>query len=164
VNKEIYAFDRSETGYNYLFVSTGYSGNIRKMVSISPIRSSPAIFDTCVLFNLAFGDVMAINNQLRIDDSTRSNNGDMAKVLATVTQIAILFMKENPGASLIFEGYMDNKSTELGRNQRNILYQRVINSNWDELSSMFVIEGIIKNQRGEYLPGENYDAILITPK
>lgn len=99
-----------------------------------------------------------------MDDSIRTNNGDMPKVLATVIQIAMFFMEENPGATLIFEGYMDSKSTELGRNQRNILYQRAINSNWDQLNSAFDIAGVRKHQREQYIPGENYDAILIMHK
>lgn len=164
MNKETYAFDRSETGHEYLFVSTGQLGNILKMVSISPIWDNSAFSDTTTLFNLAFGDVITINNQSKMDDSIRTNNGDMPKVLATVIQIAMFFMEENPGATLIFEGYMDSKSTELGRNQRNILYQRAINSNWDQLNSAFDIAGVRKHQREQYIPGENYDAILIMHK
>jgi hypothetical protein len=163
VNKETYAFDRSETGQEFLFVSSGHAGDISKMVFLTPVQGISGI-GTGNIYNLAFGDLKKFNDEWRIDDSVRSNNGDMPKILATVIKIALMFMKENRNATLTFEGYMDSKSTELGRNQRNILYQRAINSNWDELSSMFVIKGVKNYQNEDYVPGENYDAILITHK
>jgi hypothetical protein len=163
VNKETYAFKTSSVGNDYFFVSEGKFGEINKQVSISRIQSSAPV-EVDELYNLAFGDLKRIRGKLVMDDSVRSSNGDMPKVLATVAKIAIAFMKENKEATLAFEGFWDDKSSELGRNQRTILYQRAINSNWSELISDFNISGIKDGLRVDYTPGVNYDVILIKHK
>jgi hypothetical protein len=99
-----------------------------------------------------------------MDDGARTNNGDMSKVIATVARIAIDFLCENRKAVLYFKGYPDSKSTNPARNQRNMLYQRAINSNWEFLSRTFVIKGFNSEEYVDYVRGQPFDAILISRK
>ncbi|WP_353718133.1 hypothetical protein [Dyadobacter sp. 676] len=88
----------------------------------------------------------------------------MPRVIATVFRIAREFLTENPDALLMFQGYADGKTNAEGRNQRNALYQRVIESNWSALASFYQIQGIKENQLVEYSHRGCFDAILIAPK
>ncbi|MEO6284626.1 MAG: hypothetical protein ABIN80_11870 [Dyadobacter sp.] len=164
MNKESYSYRKSGDGNLYSFVSEGTYGNITKSVSIVRILSEFTNLPDQEIYNLAFGDFRIINGQWMIDDSSRSNNGDMPKVIATVAKIAIEFMHENKTAILSFSGFMDKKSFELGRNQRTNLYQRAINSNFEELCKSFEIMGVIKDRIEEYALGTGYDRILIKCK
>src|ERR1700720_1414211 len=65
----------------YLFFSEGTKGRIAKGITYSQIEGN--------FFNLGFGDW---NEELQeLDDSSRSNNGDRDKVLATVASTALDF-------------------------------------------------------------------------
>lgn len=128
---------------------------------ITPIEPDLVNSPHLDLYNLAFGDVKEEDNSWIFDDSSRSNNGDMPKVMATVVRIAIDFMKKNKNAVLTFSGYIDQKSDTLGRNQRTILYQRAIESNWVELNTYFQFWGIRDDKQEDYVPGKLYNKILV---
>ncbi|WAC09413.1 DUF6934 family protein [Dyadobacter pollutisoli] len=164
MNKESYSYRKSGDANLYFFVSEGTYGNITKSVSITRILSEFTNLPGQEIYNLAFGDFKIINGQWMIDDSSRSNNGDMPKVIATVAKVAIEFMHKNETAILSFSGFMDKKSFELGRNQRTNLYQRAINSNFEELCKSFEIIGVVKDHIEEYVLGTKYDRILIKCK
>lgn len=164
MNAEFYEYNTSETGNTYSFVSKGRNGDIPKVVLIRQIPNFILGTESKKLYNLGFGDIAMQGNKALLDDSIRSNNGDMPKVIATVLRIAIGFMTDNPDALLLFQGYADGKTTADGRNQRNVLYQRVIESNWDELNPSYRIYGVKENQRVEYAHRGCFDAILITSR
>lgn len=67
--------------YTYDFFSEGPRGRIKKGIFYLQIEEN--------FFNLAFGDW---NKELQdLDDSSRSNNGDRDKILATVAYTALDF-------------------------------------------------------------------------
>jgi hypothetical protein len=145
-------------------MSNGPRGRIVKVVLFQQIPNALSGLEARSLYNLAFGDVKINKGRVLVDDSVRSNNGDMPKIMATVVRIARQFMSENPDALLIFQGYTDGKVHVSGQNQRNILYQRVIESHWDALNLCFEIYGVIGNRQVEYVPRGCFDAILIVTK
>ena len=121
MNRDIYPFQSIEEGSLYVFSSEGIQGKIKKAVLISPLFDDLTEFFN-PLFNLAFGDLAVSKNGWILDDSVRTRNGDMPKVIATVVAIALDFLDRNPYRTLSFQGYIDHKSALLGKNQRNMLY------------------------------------------
>jgi hypothetical protein len=162
MNKDIYSFQNIESSY-YVFASEGIRGKVKKGVLISPLSDDLDEY-FYPLFNLAFGDLVVFEGRWILDDSIRSGNGDMPKVIATVAAIAMDFLDKHPNCSLSFQGYIDQKSVLLGKNQRNILYQRGINSNWEELSDKFRFWGVKAREFEKYTPGYAYDRILVKLK
>jgi hypothetical protein len=129
----------------YLFFSEGPRGRITKAVIYSQIGGD--------LFNLAFGDW---NEELReLDDSTRSNNGDRGKVLATVAFTALDFTNQFPNARIVAEG-----STPA----RTRLYQMGIADNLMEINDNFEIYGLLGGHTEPFERGRNYEAFLIKRK
>jgi hypothetical protein len=129
----------------YEFISEGPKGNILKAVIYGRIEED--------LFNLAFGDWNA--ELKKVDDSSRSNNGDRDKVLATVSATAIDFTNKFPGAIIYAEG-----STPA----RTRLYQMGIANNIKEISEDFEIEGYINEAWEPFQKGRNYGAFLVRRK
>lgn len=163
MNKDIYTFLNLEEDFIYVFVSEGIRGNILKAVLISPLPYHPEQHFN-PLFNLGFGDITGRNEGWFLDDSVRSGNGDMPKVIATVARIAMEFLRKHPDCALSFQGYNDQKSVLHGKNHRNVLYQRGINSNWSELSAEFAFWGDKAGHVEQYIVGNQYDQILVKLK
>ncbi|SDE04761.1 hypothetical protein SAMN04487996_103197 [Dyadobacter soli] len=163
MNKDIYPFYQAEDDFLYFFVSSGIKGDIQKAVVISDVPDS-SNYPSDSVYNLGFGDVVAVSSSWILDDSPRSGNGDMPKVIATVALIAMDFLREHPWALLSLEGYVDEKSALQGKNHRNILYQRAIDSNWAELSTEFRFWGVKSGKTEDYIVGNQYDRILVNFK
>lgn len=163
MNKDFYPFQNLEDDMIYLFLSEGILGRIEKGVLIRPIPDE-ASFGFDFAFNLGFGDISTLGNNWFLDDSVRSGNGDMPKVIATVAQIAMDFLHKHPESVLSFQGYIDLKSSIKGKNHRNILYQRAINSNWAELSLNFNFWGVTSGRVEKYSTGNQYDQIFVRLK
>lgn len=164
MDKEIYSIHYVPGTYVFTFDSEGIHGKIRKIVTIDRMEGPFVGLIPGDYYNLAFGDLKVENGFWEMDDGARTNNGDMSKVIATVARIAIDFLCENRKAVLYFKGYPDSKSTNPARNQRNMLYQRAINSNWEFLSRTFVIKGFNSEEYVDYVRGQPFDAILISRK
>jgi hypothetical protein len=163
MNKDTYPFLNLEGDFIYAFVSEGIRGNVLKAVLISPLPYHPEKHFN-PLFNLGFGDVVGHDEEWTLDDSVRSGNGDMPKVIATVARIAMEFLRKHPDCALSFQGYIDQKSVLHGKNHRNVLYQRGINSNWPELSVEFTFWGGKAGNFEKYVVGNQYDQILVKIK
>ena len=93
-----------------------------------------------------------------IDDTVNSNNGDIAKVMATVIEILKYFTKIHPEAIIYFRG-----STE----ERNRLYHRILKSYYPTFSKEFILLVMIgskeENEILQFNPRMNfkYFAFLI---
>lgn len=140
-----YPTKTGETHTKYEFISQGPRGNIVKTVVYGKIEED--------LYNLAFGDWNSENQ--RIDDTTRTNNGDRDKILATVAATALDFTNKFPDAVIYTEG-----STPA----RTRLYQIAIANNFDEISENFEIEGYIDKAWQPFQKGRNYEAFLAKRK
>ncbi len=106
----------------YIFESIGQNGSIFKVVVFSKIKNN--------IYNLGFGDYDLQTKA--INDKSVSDNGDMIKILATVIEIALKFLSENPMTYIYIEG-----STSL----RTQLYNRILNRNYDDLINQYEIYG-----------------------
>lgn len=163
MNKDIYPFQNIEGDFIYIFISEGIHGEILKVVLITPLPDDLGN-DFKPQYNLGFGDLFDIGEGWIVNDAVRSGNGDMPKVIATVAKIGMEFLDKHPGATLSFVGYVDQKSALQGKNHRNILYQRGINSNWSELSIQYNFWGVKEGRIERYVAGRQYDRILIKHK
>jgi hypothetical protein len=129
----------------YEFYSEGLRGRIKKTVIYTQIEGN--------LFNLGFGDWN--EDTQRLDDSSRTNNGDRDKVLATVAATAIDFTDKIQNARIFVEG---------STTARTRLYQMGISHNLLEINLKFEIQGFFINHWEVLQPGRNYDAFLIRRK
>jgi len=131
--------------YTYDFFSEGHRGRIKKGVSYLEIGKN--------LFNLGFGDW---NKELQeLDDSSRSNNGDRDKVLATVAYTALDFTNKFPDARILAEG---------STSSRTRLYQMGIADNLLEINRSFEVEGLLNGLWEPFQRGRNYESFLIKRK
>jgi hypothetical protein len=120
-------------------------GRIKKGVFFTKIGDN--------FFNLGFGDWNEESQDL--DDSSRSNNGDRDKVLATVAFTALDFTNQFPDARIVAEG-----STPA----RTRLYQMGIADNLLEIIENFEVRGLLDNIWEPFQRGRNYTAFLINRK
>ena len=129
----------------YEFYSEGSRGRIKKVILYERIGKN--------LFNLGFGDW---NEELqRLDDSSRSNNGDRGKVLATVAYTALEFTSKFPYALIFAEG---------STSARTRLYQIGIAGNLLEINEIFEVKGFLDELWEPFQRGRNYEAFLIKRK
>jgi hypothetical protein len=91
------------------------------------------------------------------DDEVVTNNQDMPKVLATVGQIVIDFLKSMPNARILITG-----NSEI----RQKLYARIMRNNQEELLQHYVLLGVINGKEVlfEALKYQNYQSIIIQNK
>jgi hypothetical protein len=129
----------------YLFWSEGPQGKIAKGIIYSKLKSN--------LYNLGFRDWN--ENLQQLDDSTRSNNGDREKVLATVASTTLDFTDKFPDAQIFIEG---------STSARTRLYQMGIASNVLEINETFEVKGFRENDWHLFRTGDNYEAFLIKRK
>lgn len=141
-----YEITRGETAMTYEFVSRGPKGNVKKVVIYSP----RGVGD---LFNLGFGDKNEETGQL--DDRVATNNGDSAKVLATVASTVYLFTNLFPNALISAMG-----STQA----RTRLYRVAISNNLETIKRDFDVFGLLGGEWETFRTDTDYQAFLIRRK
>ncbi|WP_342088643.1 DUF6934 family protein [Dyadobacter sp. OTU695] len=140
-----YHFYAGATKTIFEFVSEGPKGYIHKLVEYSPVNSND-------IYNLGFGDVDELEEPY--NDMIVSNNGDSAKVLATVAATVFEFTQKYPKASVLATG-----STK----SRTRLYRMNVNRYLHEIQEHFVIFGYCKsNSWEEFNNKKDYEAFLLT--
>jgi hypothetical protein len=145
MKKQKYPVETDNEKHTYEFFSEGPIGKIRKVISYEKIGDN--------FFNLGFGDWDEELQQA--DDSSRSNNGDRDKVLATVAFTALDFTSQYPSARIVAQG-----STAA----RTRLYQMGIADNLLEINRNFEIYGLFHGEWESFTKGRNYEAFLIRRK
>ena len=146
MNQPSYAFDQDEAALRFDFESVSDQRVIHKRIEYS-VTTVPD------LYNLALGDVLP-NGVL--DDTMRSNNDDRDKVMATVVQTLLVFLRQYPDRYVIFSG-----STE----SRTRLYRVIISRELDNALELFDIYGVIPDGGFELFQADSqYIAFLITGK
>jgi len=87
-------------------------------------------------FSFAFGD---LKSNGKTETYVNSNNGDMFKVLITIISIIKHFMDEYPGSAIFFTGSSGN---------RNLLYHRILRTNYATFSNEFKITTLMQIKNG----------------
>lgn len=131
----------------FKFSSEGSKGLVQKIVIYTETGSEN-------VYNLGFGDYDSQTGSM--SDRSVTNNGDSAKVLATVAATVYTFTEMNPAAWIMASG-----STAA----RTRLYRMAITNNLSEISEHFAIFGYNCEGRWEYfVVGKAYEAFMITRK
>jgi hypothetical protein len=132
----------------YIFISAG-NRRVEKIVEFIP-------FGLGNIMNLGFGDLLSNGF---IDDKANSNNGDIARVIATVIEIVKHFTTKHPGVIIYFCGNTD---------QRTKLYGRILKSYYQQFSVEFTILAIIgtetDNKTIPFDPGESHEYLAFLIK
>jgi len=139
-----YPLEQNEDATQFVFFSVGNRGRIMKAIVISPYDRHR--------WNLAFGDV---GPDLEIDDRVTTNNNDVAKVLGTVAQAAMLFSERYPERSLVIFPVDD---------KRKRLYNLVFRRKIEEIQGAFVVLGKRRKRWEWYNPDVEYDAFEFSHK
>ena len=146
MRKERYKLRAGKASMFFEFTSRGNKGLIKKRVVFEQIGKEN-------IFNLAFGDVDETTD--KFDDLVVTNNGDSEKVLATVASAVYLFSKKYPDAMIYAKG-----STPV----RTRLYRIGISNNFEELTELFNVLGLLDMKWCVYEKNKNYSAFLIKRK
>lgn len=100
--------------------------------------------------NLALGDYDPLTGE--VDDQSVSDNGDTAKILATIFSITHQFLSNNPSYLVYFQGNTP---------ARNRLYRMAINQAAAELTSYFSLFGLHQDSWERFSPNRPYESYLI---
>jgi hypothetical protein len=146
MNSSGYTTQYDQVYNTFLFDSKGPERTIHKAVVFSKVRKG--------LYNIALGD---INSEGELDDESRSDNGDMNKVFATVAQCILDFMNTHPDTDVLVQGNTVAK---------NRLYRGVINSMWDGIEVELHIDGLVGNEWESFSRGstKSYLSFIFSKK
>ncbi len=144
-------YDISENADDYSefkFISKGPNGSIIKVLTFQklPVEN---------LYNLSLLDILEDG---QLSDTNFSNNNDLRKILATITQTLLDYTSEFPERTIFFQG-----SDDAGR--RTSLYHKAITKYYSTLKKDFTIIGITDNDtEEEFNPLKEYIAFLVKRK
>ncbi len=130
----------------FQFVSEGPKGRIMKEIQYVEMETKNT-------YNLAFGDKTMLNGD--IDDTVISNNKDAQKVLATVAKSVLMFTEQYPEAFIFAEGSSESRTR---------WYRMVIANNFDEISTIFNVFGIIGNKVLKFERNVSFDSFVFKRK
>lgn len=139
-----YNLQQNDEATQFVFLSEGNKGRVMKAVIISPYDRNR--------WNLAFGDVQPDGE---IDDTVKTNNNDVAKVIGTVAKAALLFSEKHPECSLVIFP-VDEK--------RKWLYNLIFRRRLTEIRAIFEIFGNRERLWEAYNPKLEYDAFELFRK
>ncbi|MCU0327134.1 MAG: hypothetical protein MUF45_18190 [Spirosomaceae bacterium] len=123
MDSPFYKFEILADAHKFNFESIGINGSVLKSVIYSETNIPE-------YYNLALGDIRPDGS---IDVFSRSNNGDLEKILATVIQTLLVFFSYYPNAKVVFTG-----STQ----PRTRLYQIVLSKELKNITSLFTVLGL----------------------
>lgn len=145
MDSPFYNFEVLEDAYRFTFNSVGRNGVIPKIIIYSKT-------DLPDYYNLALGDVRTDGT---LDVFSKSNNGDMEKILATVIQTLMVFLAYHPEANVFFAG---------STTTRTRLYQIVLNKEIDKVDSMLIVLGLYDDYLEPFEPNKNYEGFVVSKK
>ena len=144
-----YSYYRIPDEFYYEFISEGPKGKVKKVVRYSLIEDS-----LHKVYNLGFGDWSDVNQD--VDDQINTNNNDRQKVLGTVADTVVDFLKNHPKAAVFACG-----STA----SRTRLYQMNILLYWSEISEgSYIVQGYFDGRWVPFKKGINFEAFIIRNK
>ena len=138
--REAYDLAFSPDRSTFLFESTGPKGRVQKIIEFGSLPNDR--------WNLGFGDIAGDDWH----DHIITDNKDMRKVLQTVANAIHLFTERYPGRKVHIQ--------PLDR-QRKLLYNRIFQQKWDEISDVFSVHGIRLTEEGAEGALEYYDPLLM---
>jgi hypothetical protein len=139
---EQYTATASTEHTEYHFTSTGPNGDFSIIIQYTYIEKAN-------VFNLGFGLLQEDGN---VDDTFRTNNGDMEKILATVGNTVLSFSGKHPDIPVFATG------NDMVRTR---LYRRMLTRNKDAIEKLFRIYGQKDNEWHKFEANIDYDSFLV---
>ncbi len=143
MKKEGYQYFNEENTI-YTFLSKG-KVDLPKVVIFQKINDN--------LFCLVLTDYNVLTGE--ISDETISNNGDITLIMATVIKIILDFISKNTDSCIILKG---------NTTQKQKLYNRIINNNYNELMNLITIKILKEEKLSDYILGNQYSEFYIYKK
>lgn len=141
----IYKYIGPVIEYCYQFISVSLEKEAMKVVRFSELEQS--------IYNLVLLDRYPDGSES--NDMTETRNKDMPTVLATVMKIVTDFLHQYPSYFVHFQG---------SDARRARLYQILINREYDNLLTDYVVFGGIGDQYEIFEKGKTYQFFIITKK
>jgi hypothetical protein len=142
MGKDKYNVTAKSDHLTYEFISEGPKGSITKIVVYQHM------FDN--FYNLAFGDFTSQHEIL--DDMIVSDNGDTAKILATVASTLIDFFQHHEGTIVFAQG---------STHSRNRLYRRYLAHFLEIIAENFILLGELDGKVERFDKGKDYTSFYI---
>lgn len=101
---------------------------------------------------MALGDIKPDGS---LDVLSKSNNGDMEKILSTVIQTLMVFLAYQPEANVFFAGSTPTRTR---------LYQIVLNKEIDKVYSTLKVLGLYEDDLEPFEPNKNYEGFVVSKK
>ncbi len=144
MNQPFYPFTILDESHRFDFVSVGRERILKTIVFYQT--------DNPKFFTLTLANVLPDGE---LDISTKSNNGDMEKILATVLQTITIFLSNNPEVIVGFSGSSDTRTR---------LYQIAIAKEFGKAIERFNIWGLLENTLEPFRTGQIYTGFFISFK
>jgi hypothetical protein len=143
---EPYTLDISEYDTCFSFQSIGKNGMVKKMIYFSPNGED--------MFNLTLVDIDPKTG--KENDKSRTNNGDLPAIMATVVTAMLLFLETYPDKMIYFKGNSKERE-KLYQIQTNIFYPALqekltvlgeLNCYWYDFEANIPFENFIVARKG----------------
>ena len=140
-----YPYAQTRVEYRFEFKSVSAEKVVDKVVLLSASNDNQ-------IYNLALFDILPDGN---LSDLSETNNKDLKTVLATVIIIIVNFLGNHPDTFVFFQG-------SDARRQR--LYRAVINKEYNQIETNFVVRGGIGQTVEIFRPNRPYEYFIINKK
>ena len=136
----------NESYSTYTFESIGKKGVVQKTITFSST-------DKPGYYNLGLGDINTETG--KVEDSVVTDNGDTAKIMATVYEAVRLYSHRYPDRAIFIAGNSPS---------RNRLYRIAINHSILDIIEEFSVYGFKSDHWELFKPVEQYEYFLVIPK
>jgi len=150
MNLTTYPFERENNELQFSFISINSEGENRviKIIAYDIINKDKAIY-----YNLGFGDLNLETGE--VDNESESNNGDMRKIFSTVVSTLPYFFEVHPTKKVHLDG-----SSSI----RKRYYHKLVRDYYERIKEHYLVEGCLDGKIELFVPGTEYDFILISLK
>ncbi len=145
MDKPFYEFEILNDAFRFDFFSIGIEKKIPKTI----------VYQKTTLpnyYNLTLADILP---DATLDVFSKSNNGDMEKILATVIQTVIVFLAYHPNANIFFTGSTPGRTR---------LYQIVLSKEIAKAIISFDILGLFNDKLEQFETNKTYEGFVISKK
>jgi hypothetical protein len=145
MNQPYYNFEIFEDAFRFEFESTSSEKTITKAILFQKTN-------LLEYYNLTLADIQPDGSN---DIFSKSNNGDLEKILSTVIQTILVFLVYYPFAKVVFTGSTPSRTR---------LYQIVLSKELDDVKEKFEVIGFTEEKIETFQRNQSYLGFIISNK
>jgi hypothetical protein len=145
MNQPYYDFQIFEDAFRFEFESTSSEKTITKAILFQ--RTNLPNY-----YNLTLADILPDGSN---DIFSKSNNGDLEKILSTVIQTILVFLAYHPPAKVVFTGSTPSRTR---------LYQIVLSKELDNVNEKLEVVGFTDEKIEPFQRNQSYLGFIISNK